>query len=101
MTEHTSSRLDRNAGQAEFLAVTKKIQALFEAGFDRKTVHGLLKDKGLITMCYATFCRQLSRHKDKLTTPKTLGSGLVAESPRTKLLKNLPATGRPTSLLKN
>jgi hypothetical protein len=33
-------------------------------------VHGLLKDKGLITMCYATFCRQLSRHKDKLATPK-------------------------------
>lgn len=87
MTEHMQ-HLNRNAGQPEFLAALKKIEALFEAGFDRKSAHGILKEKGILTMSYATFCRQFTRHKNKIAAPKTLGSGLAAESDRTRPLKD-------------
>ena len=101
MTEH-STRLDRNAGRPEFLAALKKMEALFEAGFDRKTVHGLLRDKGILTMSYPTFCRQLTRHKGQMATPKTLGFGVVAKSARTRLLKSTSReAGQPPSALKH
>jgi hypothetical protein len=101
MTGH-KKHLGRNAAQLELLAALRKIAALFEAGFDRKTVHGLLRDKGIAAMPYVAFCRQLTRHKDRMTQPKTLGSDLAAEAARTSLLQNVRReTGQASSPTKH
>jgi hypothetical protein len=56
-----STRLARNLGRIELLAVRAKVQELFNAGYDRRKIHTRLREEGIITMSYATFCYQLNK----------------------------------------
>ena len=61
MKNASAPPLGRNAGRIEFIAVRDKVQALLEAGYDRKKTHAKLVEEGLITMSYSTFCNQLKK----------------------------------------
>ena len=54
-------RLARNQGRIELLAVRAKVQELLNAGYDRRKIHSRLREEGVITMSYATFCFQLGK----------------------------------------
>jgi hypothetical protein len=56
-----ANRLARNQGRIELLAVRAKVQELFNAGYDRRKIHTRLREEGVITMSYATFCFQLGK----------------------------------------
>ncbi len=56
MSEH--KRIGRNMGRIELLAVRDTVNAMLEAGYDRKKIHSRLKEEGRVTMSYPTFCYQ-------------------------------------------
>ena len=57
----SANRLARNLGRIELMAVRAKVQELLNAGYDRRKIHSRLREEGVITMSYATFCFQLSK----------------------------------------
>ena len=85
--------LGRNVGRVEFIAAQKKIQALYEAGYDRKKIHAKLVEEGLITMSYATFCVQFKKCYAGELVPNRPTSGARSEQSR----QNFPKPGQTAS----
>jgi hypothetical protein len=53
----------RNIGKSGMIAARKKIKTMLAAGYDRKYIHTALKEAGIFTMSYSTFCVQFNKFK--------------------------------------
>jgi hypothetical protein len=92
-----NKRIGRNIGRIELLAVQGKVNALLEAGYDRKKIHCRLVEERSITMSYPTFCYQLKQLLSSGASPGSLNS---ARRPQTSgARKNNPS--EPFSIDRN
>jgi hypothetical protein len=94
MNKESAPRLGRNVGRIEFIAVSNKVQALLDAGYDRKKTHAKLVEEGLVTMSYSTFCNQLKKAVAAIPQPSQSPTGLKIGQHRPKPL----ATGQSASI---
>ena len=97
MDKRTVPPLGRNAGRIEFIAAQIKIQALYEAGYDRKKIHAKLVEEGLISMSYATFCVQFKKFNAGELAPGRPSGAARPEQSRLNFPKpgQTEASGRP------
>ncbi len=93
MPEH--KRIGRNMGRVELLAVRDIVNAMFEAGYDRKKIHCRLREEGRVTMSYPTFCYQFKQQFAGNATPASTQTPALSYLPKAAKSEPFSVNSKP------